>query len=514
MPEAACSGQGLIKPKDSVACTLATCPTYSFEALEWSSCSLSCTTGTGGRGGGRGSDGTKTRIVHCTNQFGHIVPESNCGRGATVRPPSYKLCEEQLPACEAYTAVWTDWSPCSATCGTATRSREKICKDAAGKRTPLDACPAGSFGRENTETEGCPFRPCPTYRFTNGPWGVCSASCGMGVRTRDVTCTDDFGRKVDDDNCSGQKEPAESCLAPIAVCTTKTWTVDEWCTGHTDPCYGDGVKYTRNVNCRDSTNRLVRDEECMGIAPAKELTCTHARANDKNDAERFACECERCAGSGPVPTPKPAAVSGGSGGSGNRLGLEKKYSELTNSDKRKVAQDLATDLGLTGCAPAVVFGDQVTVECANDKTLTGVFKDPTARRRQGSVFEYGVSGSDQTEPPSVAQQQLGSVLEFSVSGVDTAVIQQATAVVIPATRPAPAAVPSSVGTPAIGRPPLADTESPAVGDPSPAKATALPTAPAPLTQTTPVSPPTSTAARSTGALFGFLLTAILGLLYC
>lgn len=55
----------------------------------------------------------------------------------------------------------------------------------------------------------------------------CSSTCGDGLRTRDVTCVDSFGKKVEDTKCPKKSKPVsqESCSSKPC---TKIWIHPKW----------------------------------------------------------------------------------------------------------------------------------------------------------------------------------------------------------------------------------------------------------------------------------------------
>ena len=77
--------------------------------------------------------------------------------------------------------IWSDWSefkPCSQTCGSGQTSRSRWCKNGSS----MSEC-----GSNSNETESCNTTPCPNW----GTWGqfsACSASCGAGNQERLREC--------------------------------------------------------------------------------------------------------------------------------------------------------------------------------------------------------------------------------------------------------------------------------------------------------------------------------------
>uniref|UniRef100_A0A915HHL4 Sema domain-containing protein n=1 Tax=Romanomermis culicivorax TaxID=13658 RepID=A0A915HHL4_ROMCU len=87
-------------------------------------------------------------------------------------------------------AVWSDWSPCSASCGSSVRSRKRSCSS-----------PAPSFGGRvclglDVQQEFCPFAACPlpTLPPIDGAWSTwsqwdpCSKLCNGGFQKRERSC--------------------------------------------------------------------------------------------------------------------------------------------------------------------------------------------------------------------------------------------------------------------------------------------------------------------------------------
>ncbi|XP_041485782.1 A disintegrin and metalloproteinase with thrombospondin motifs 3-like isoform X1 [Lytechinus variegatus] len=80
-----------------------------------------------------------------------------------------------------------DWGNCSESCGTNGFKRRAIhcIQSIAGVRSKVDPslCPTP----QPVDYEECNRQPCPA-RWITGAWSECSASCGTGSKTRNVTC--------------------------------------------------------------------------------------------------------------------------------------------------------------------------------------------------------------------------------------------------------------------------------------------------------------------------------------
>ncbi|BFZ25593.1 hypothetical protein BsWGS_28632 [Bradybaena similaris] len=136
----------------------------------WSSCSASC------------GIGSILRSRTCSNP-----PPVLCGTPCPGHTDERKTCTGSgLCDCEAKDwTTWGPWSGCSATCGSASRSRSRSCVVV---RTGNDCgadCPGNS--REDGQCIGLPG--CPTIGQWSA-WSSCSATCrGRGVRERFITTT-------------------------------------------------------------------------------------------------------------------------------------------------------------------------------------------------------------------------------------------------------------------------------------------------------------------------------------
>ncbi|KAI6192282.1 Thrombospondin type 1 domain protein [Aphelenchoides bicaudatus] len=88
---------------------------------------------------------------------------------------------------------WCEWEGCRATCGTGERMRVRFCEGGTlrcpGKDFQISRCNAGV--------------PCPGF-YDWSSWSQCSTSCGMGVRHRERTCFDEY-------ECRGNKTEAQAC---------------------------------------------------------------------------------------------------------------------------------------------------------------------------------------------------------------------------------------------------------------------------------------------------------------
>merc|ERR1719186_279653 len=97
-------------------------------------------------------------------------------------------------------SAWSEFTTCTATCGPATKMRERTCTDLINERTMCRGPTAEIFN--------CGLPSCP---IEGGEWSSwsdvteCSATCGPAVRTRRRTCTRQSDGGLD---CLGSSEEA------------------------------------------------------------------------------------------------------------------------------------------------------------------------------------------------------------------------------------------------------------------------------------------------------------------
>ena len=163
---------------------------------EWSSCSISC--------GGRGS------VSRSRSQTGSRVCQDT--------DHETRDCQTNLCPVDCEMSVWSAWSPCSRSCGTGVRSRQR------SVTTPPQhwgaQCPTNL-----EEEEPCVVGEC---RVDGGwsewsRWGYCSESCGSGLRSRSRTCTNpapQFGGS----DCVGANLESKECYLKVCPPVDGGWS--------------------------------------------------------------------------------------------------------------------------------------------------------------------------------------------------------------------------------------------------------------------------------------------------
>ncbi|XP_039873246.1 papilin b, proteoglycan-like sulfated glycoprotein isoform X1 [Simochromis diagramma] len=173
--------------------------TYVYRASVFGECSASC------------SGGMQHRSVECVVEDSvnpHVVDETYCIAQRLQRPPSQQACN--MHPCTAEYSV-SSFSGCSATCGEGQQTREVVCVGPGGEHLPDHAC---SGLVRPPSVQACRRPACYTritWHMTE--YGLCSRSCGGGVRERRVACFDTDLNPYPEDRCGLAHRPhsVEEC---------------------------------------------------------------------------------------------------------------------------------------------------------------------------------------------------------------------------------------------------------------------------------------------------------------
>lgn len=85
---------------------------------------------------------------------------------------------------------WSDWSPCTVTCGGGAQESQPRCVEKEAGLVEDTHCDPAL--RPATRRRPCSRQPCPA-RWWTGPWQPCSATCG-GLRRHTVLCVRSRGK--------------------------------------------------------------------------------------------------------------------------------------------------------------------------------------------------------------------------------------------------------------------------------------------------------------------------------
>lgn len=107
---------------------------------------------------------------------------------------------------------WSEWTECSRQCGGGRQQRTRTC-DGAGYRSSDCEGPA-------VMERVCNLQPCKGYWSCWTEWTPCTATCGQGTRSRSRTCSIEGGEgsagvnELDVEGCVGPSEMKEYCNNP------------------------------------------------------------------------------------------------------------------------------------------------------------------------------------------------------------------------------------------------------------------------------------------------------------
>ncbi|XP_014217269.1 papilin isoform X2 [Copidosoma floridanum] len=204
-------------------------------------------------------EGKQVRRVTCfkKNDQGRIqvLEDSACGSQVPERD---RTCE--LRPCEGVDWVISPWSGCSEKCGLTQETRTTQCATQDGTVYPDSMCDPE---KKPLLTKECDTPQNCEYQWIKTQWSKCSAECGTGVQTRKVFCAtfedEDTMKKVPDGKC----EPSEKFNATRECVTKGAECKGEWFAGPWSKCSKPcgGGENTRRVVClRD--NKIVSSNEC------------------------------------------------------------------------------------------------------------------------------------------------------------------------------------------------------------------------------------------------------------
>ncbi|KAJ8724116.1 hypothetical protein PYW07_008096 [Mythimna separata] len=177
------------------------------------------------------------------------------------------------PTDKRYNWVHEEFTPCSATCGGGFQTRNVTCRS----REELEIVEESlcDEGLRPPTNQSCSPEPCPA-QWLEGPWGECSQRCGVGgVRAREVTCQKIIDNEsVPDEECfdllGPKPEVSQNCNEEVAC---PTWFIGHWMV--CDKFCGEG-KQTRQVVCyqkKDGRIELLDEKDCTEEKPEVEKPC-------------------------------------------------------------------------------------------------------------------------------------------------------------------------------------------------------------------------------------------------
>eukprot|EP00105_Crassostrea_gigas_P019200 XP_011437616.1 PREDICTED: coadhesin [Crassostrea gigas] len=221
--------------------------------MGWSKCSADC-------GGG-----TRTRVRRC-----NYPPPTHGGKNCPGPGVKEEPCNEEPCKVDGHWGSWSQFTLCSATCGSGTMVRTRTCDN-----------PPAQFGGKQCngppyEEKRCKNKNCPLHGGWSmwGPWSECSVTCDTGVVTRTRTCDSPrplFGGR----ECEGSATDTRDCTANKQCPVHGGWT--SWTLQ--GRCNAPRCETGTSIRSRSCTNPRPRNggRPCVGRSYSRE-TCV----NDEN----------------------------------------------------------------------------------------------------------------------------------------------------------------------------------------------------------------------------------------
>uniref|UniRef100_A0A4W6G6F7 Si:ch211-267e7.3 n=1 Tax=Lates calcarifer TaxID=8187 RepID=A0A4W6G6F7_LATCA len=238
-----CLSHDLHKPANRKVCLGQSCGPQ-WEVSEWSECSARC-----------GSRGVRTREVRCSMEM------SLCNKSS--QPKQSQECEG--PLCDRRWTV-SDWGPCSGVCGEGRMVRAVTCRSSGGLVMSEEQC---DQALRPLAIHPCGDRNCAAH-WVEQEWQQCNATCGRGVRWRQVVCAgleDGVFKEFPDSSCDQINKPETSSSCFQRPCSK--WFTTSW--SQCSKTCGSGVQ-VREVKCYQGEELVTRGHSCDSALKARSQT--------------------------------------------------------------------------------------------------------------------------------------------------------------------------------------------------------------------------------------------------
>ncbi|XP_045019747.1 ADAMTS-like protein 3 isoform X5 [Bubalus bubalis] len=248
-----------------------------FVPEPWSTCSATCGPGVQVRE-------VKCRVLLTFTQTETELPEEECEgpRLPTERPCLLQPCDESPAVRElaaslqeqdsetTYDWEYAGFTPCTATCLGGHQEAIAVCLHLQTQQTVNDTL-CDMVHRPPAMSQACNTEPCPP-RWHMGSWGPCSATCGVGIQTREVYCLHPGESPSPPEECRDEKPHALQACNQFDC--PPSWHIEEW--QQCSRTCGGGTQ-NRRVTCRqlltDGSFLNLSEELCQGPKASSRKSC-------------------------------------------------------------------------------------------------------------------------------------------------------------------------------------------------------------------------------------------------
>uniref|UniRef100_A0A8C0S4A9 ADAM metallopeptidase with thrombospondin type 1 motif 19 n=1 Tax=Canis lupus familiaris TaxID=9615 RepID=A0A8C0S4A9_CANLF len=213
--------------------------------------------------------GERKTIVSCTKIMNKNISivDNKKCKYLTKPEPQIRKCNEQ--PCQTRWMM-TEWTPCSRTCGKGMQSRQVACTQQLSNGTLIRARERDCTGPKPASAQRCEGQDCMTV-WEAGVWSECSVKCGKGVRHRTVRCTNPRKKCV----LSTRPREAEDC-EDYSKCYV--WRMGDW--SKCSITCGKGMQ-SRVIQCMHKITGRHGNECFSSEKPAAYRPCHLQPCNEK-----------------------------------------------------------------------------------------------------------------------------------------------------------------------------------------------------------------------------------------